>query len=89
MIEQVLLNLCLNARDAMRDGGRFTLRTSEQTLDPVSSVVNPEARPGKFICLTATDTGCGMDRTTLSHLFEPFFTTKDTGKGTGLGLATI
>ena len=89
MIEQVLLNLCLNARDAMRNGGRFTLRTCEQTLEPVASVLNPEARPGRFICLTATDTGCGMDRATLSHLFEPFFTTKETGKGTGLGLATI
>jgi signal transduction histidine kinase/CheY-like chemotaxis protein len=89
MIEQVLLNLCLNARDAMPNGGRFSLRTLEQSLDPVASLLNPEARPGKFICLTATDTGCGMDRATLSHLFEPFFTTKETGKGTGLGLATI
>ncbi|HWD19715.1 MAG TPA: ATP-binding protein [Verrucomicrobiae bacterium] len=89
MIEQVLLNLCLNARDAMRNGGRFTIRTAEQILEPVASVLNPEARPGRFICLTATDTGCGMDKSTLSHLFEPFFTTKETGKGTGLGLATI
>jgi two-component system cell cycle sensor histidine kinase/response regulator CckA len=89
MVEQVLLNLCLNARDAMRNGGRFTLRTFTESLDPVASVLNPEARPGDFICLTAADTGCGMDRATLSHLFEPFFTTKETGKGTGLGLATI
>ena len=89
MMEQALLNLCLNARDAMRRGGRFTLRTSEQILEPVASVVNPEARPGRFICLTATDTGCGMDKSTLGHLFEPFFTTKEPGKGTGLGLATI
>jgi len=65
------------------------LRTSEQILEPVASVVNPEARPGRFICLTATDTGCGMDKSTLGHLFEPFFTTKEPGKGTGLGLATI
>jgi signal transduction histidine kinase/ActR/RegA family two-component response regulator len=89
MMEQVLLNLCLNARDAMRNGGRFTLKTYMQTLEPVASVLNPEARPGKFICLAVTDTGAGMDRATLSHLFEPFFTTKDTGKGTGLGLATV
>jgi two-component system cell cycle sensor histidine kinase/response regulator CckA len=89
MIEQVLVNLVLNARDAMPRGGRLTLRTSQQTLDPVASVLNPEARPGHFVCLSVADTGSGMDATTLGHLFEPFFTTKETGKGTGLGLATI
>jgi two-component system, cell cycle sensor histidine kinase and response regulator CckA len=89
MIEQVLVNLVINARDAMRNGGRLVVSTSQQLLEPVSSVLNPEARPGHFVCLTVADTGCGMDVNTLSHMFEPFFTTKEPGKGTGLGLATI
>jgi two-component system, cell cycle sensor histidine kinase and response regulator CckA len=89
MIEQVLLNLVINSRDAMPEGGRLTLSTSHQTLDPVAVVLNPEARPGSFVCLTVTDTGCGMDARTMSHLFEPFFTTKEVGKGTGLGLASV
>jgi signal transduction histidine kinase/CheY-like chemotaxis protein len=89
MMEQVLLNLVINSRDAMPNGGRLTLSTSRQTLDPVAVVLNPEARPGSFVCLTVTDTGCGMDAPTLSRMFEPFFTTKDIGKGAGLGLATV
>jgi len=89
MMEQVLLNLVINSRDAMAKGGRLTLSTSQQTLDPVALVLNPEARPGRFVCLTVTDTGCGMDSATLGHMFEPFFTTKDIGKGAGLGLATV
>jgi CheY-like chemotaxis protein len=88
MVEQVLLNLVINSRDAMPRGGRLTLSTSRQTLDPVAVVLNPEARPGSFVCLTVTDTGCGMDAATRAHLFEPFFTTKEIGKGAGLGLAT-
>ncbi len=89
MIEQVLVNLVINARDAMRGGGRLLLATSSQLLEPVSSVLNPEARPGQFVCLTVADTGCGMDAGTLNHVFEPFFTTKEPGKGMGLGLATV
>jgi two-component system cell cycle sensor histidine kinase/response regulator CckA len=89
MMEQVLVNLVINARDAMRSGGRMILTTSQQLLEPVSSVLNPEARPGHFVCLTVADTGCGMDAETLNHMFEPFFTTKEPGKGTGLGLATV
>ncbi|HEY3856096.1 MAG TPA: ATP-binding protein [Verrucomicrobiae bacterium] len=89
MLEQVLVNLVLNARDAMPRGGRLTITTSQQTLEPVATVLNPEARPGEFVCLSVADTGCGMTQTTLGHLFEPFFTTKEPGKGTGLGLATV
>jgi signal transduction histidine kinase/ActR/RegA family two-component response regulator len=89
MIEQVLVNLSINARDAMRNGGRLAVSAAARTLEPVACVVNPEARPGNFVCLSVSDTGTGMDNATLSHLFEPFFTTKETGKGTGLGLATV
>jgi CheY-like chemotaxis protein len=89
MMEQLLVNLVINARDAMPRGGRLTLSTSQQTLEPVCSLLNPEARPGHFVCLTVADTGCGMTQNTLGHLFEPFFTTKEPGKGTGLGLATV
>jgi signal transduction histidine kinase len=89
MMEQVLVNLVINARDALRGGGSLTLSTSQKLLEPVSSILNPEARPGHFVCLKVADTGCGMDAGTLSHVFEPFFTTKEPGKGTGLGLATI
>jgi two-component system, cell cycle sensor histidine kinase and response regulator CckA len=89
MIEQALVNLVLNARDAMPRGGRLALATSQQVLEPVSTVLNPEARPGRFVCLKVADTGCGMNSQVLSHLFEPFFTTKGPGNGTGLGLATI
>ncbi len=89
MMEQVLVNLVLNARDAMPRGGRLVLSTSQQVLEPVSLILNPEARPGHFVCLTVADTGCGMAAATLSHMFEPFFTTKEPDKGTGLGLASV
>jgi two-component system, cell cycle sensor histidine kinase and response regulator CckA len=89
MMQQLLVNLVINARDAMPRGGRLSLTTSQQSLDPVCTVLNPEARPGHFVCLTVADTGCGMNQNTLGHLFEPFFTTKEPGKGTGLGLATV
>ncbi len=89
MIEQVLVNLSMNARDAMPSGGRLTIRAAPRVLEPVACVLNPEARPGHFVCLSVCDTGGGMDNATLSHLFEPFFTTKAIGKGAGLGLATV
>jgi len=89
MIEQVLVNLSINARDAMPAGGKLTLSAAPRVLEPVACVVNPEARPGHFVCLSISDTGAGMDNATLSHLFEPFFTTKEIGKGAGLGLATV
>jgi len=86
----VIMNLCLNAQDAMAPkGGRLTIDARLVKLDAEASRVNPEARPGVFVCLSVTDTGCGMDTATLKRLFEPFFTTKEVGKGTGLGLSTV
>lgn len=89
MMEQILINLVMNARDAMPQGGTLTVSTGRQKLDPVVSSINPDGRMGDFITLTVQDTGRGMDERTLGHLFEPFFTTKEVGKGSGLGLATI
>jgi signal transduction histidine kinase len=88
MIEQVIVNLTVNARDAMPRGGRLLIKSSSVMVDSEAVRLNPEARVGKFICLTVSDTGSGMTANTLQHLFEPFFTTKEVGKGTGLGLAT-
>ena len=89
MIEQVVMNLCVNARDAMPKSGRLQIATVRVDVDESRARGNPEARPGSFVCLTVEDTGCGMDANTLKSIFEPFFTTKDVGKGTGLGLATV
>ena len=89
MMEQVLMNLAVNARDAMPKGGRLTVETAPVTLADTTQFTKPTARPGDFIRLSITDTGCGMAPEHLPHLFEPFFTTKDVGKGTGLGLATV
>ena len=90
MIEQVVTNLCLNARDAMTPkGGRLLIETSLRDVNEAEARANPEARPGSFVCLSVSDTGCGMDETVLQHIFEPFFTTKEISKGTGLGLATV
>jgi len=89
MIEQALLNLCVNSRDAMPGGGVLTIETREQTITEEYCTANSWSRPGRFAILSVTDTGCGMDGETLNHAFEPFFTTKDKGKGTGLGLATV
>ncbi len=89
MIEQVVMNLVVNARDAMSGAGRITLTTRLVMLDEKAAQRNPEAHPGRFVCLSVSDTGSGMDEDTIKHIFEPFFTTKEVGKGTGLGLATV
>ena len=88
-VDQVIMNLALNARDAMNDGGKLTLSTTQVQIDETARGLNPEAQPGPHICLAVKDTGHGMDPGTVARIFEPFFTTKDTGKGTGMGLATV
>lgn len=87
-MEQVLMNLTVNARDAMPKGGLLRITVEQVTVTESQVEENSEHRPGEFICLMVQDTGCGMDESTLARIFEPFFTTKDVGKGTGLGLST-
>jgi two-component system cell cycle sensor histidine kinase/response regulator CckA len=89
MVEQVLVNLVINARDAMPKGGQVLVSTELVTLDDDAARTHAEARAGEFVCLTVADTGTGIDPQNLPRIFEPFFTTKEEGKGTGLGLATV
>ena len=90
MIEQIVMNLVVNSRDAMPKGGKLLIADfRRRNRRGRTSRHNPEARAGEFVCLSVTDTGSGMERKVLQRIFEPFFTTKEIGKGTGLGLATV
>jgi two-component system, cell cycle sensor histidine kinase and response regulator CckA len=89
MMEQILMNLAVNSRDAMPDGGRLVIETSVVELDAFAASQRAQARAGRFACLAVSDTGSGIPKEILPRIFEPFFTTKDVGKGTGLGLATV
>lgn len=89
MMEQILMNLVVNSRDAMPKGGRLQIRTANIVVGADHVRANPKARAGEFVCLSVSDTGEGIAEDHLPHIFEPFFTTKEVGKGTGLGLATV
>jgi CheY-like chemotaxis protein len=89
MIEQVLLNFAVNSRDAMPHGGQLNIRVRQRLVDAVHTSQIVDARPGRFVCLSHTDSGEGIPPEILPRIFEPFFTTKELGKGTGLGLATV
>lgn len=88
-IEQILMNLAINARDAMSNGGRLTVETTRVVLDEEYSRTRPEVRAGTYVRIIISDNGCGMDESTASRIFDPFFTTKEKGVGTGLGLSTV
>jgi PAS domain S-box-containing protein len=88
-IDQILANLCINARDAIAEVGKTTIETGNSIVDKAYCRGHPGLAPGEYVRLAVSDDGCGMDKETLSHLFEPFFTTKGVGQGTGLGLATV
>ncbi len=88
-LDQILANLCVNARDAIQGTGRVTIETHNKIIDSHFCITHTDVVPGKYLRISVSDTGCGMDKEAREHLFEPFYTTKEVGKGTGLGLATI
>ena len=88
-LQQVIMNLAVNARDAMPKGGKLSILAGLATVTTAETIGHPDKRPGDFVVLNVTDSGCGMDQKTLSHIFDPFFTTKPVGQGTGLGLSSV
>ena len=88
-LDQILVNLCVNARDAITDIGRITIEIGNSKFDEEFCASHAGFLPGEYVGVTVSDTGSGMDKATMDHIFEPFFTTKEMGKGTGLGLATV
>lgn len=88
-LDQILVNLCVNARDALVGNGKIIIRTAGESFDQIYCNIHPEYEPGEYVMLSVSDNGCGMDQETVARLFEPFFTTKEIGKGTGLGLSTV